>query len=97
MVRDEKADFLRPDVSVTGLCRCGGSECDGFMWVWGLRGGLCLSEPEQPTSVSVTGLCGCGAQSVTGLCGCGGSQFDGLCGCGGSECDRFMWVWGLRV
>ena len=29
---------------------------------------------------------GVGAQSVTGLCGCGGS-----------ECDRFMWVWGLRV
>ena len=23
--------------SVTGLCGCGGSECDGFMLVWGLR------------------------------------------------------------
>ena len=33
--------------SVTGLCGCGGSECDGFMWVYVGVG-----------AQSVTGLCG---------------------------------------
>ena len=53
--------------SVTGLCGCGGSECDRFIWVY--------------VGVGVHSLMvyvGVGAQSVTGLCGCGGSECDGF-------------------
>ena len=41
---------------MTGLCGCGGSECDRFMWVYVGVG-----------AQSVTGLCGCGGSECDGF------------------------------